>query len=70
MWSLMVAMASIVMSRLDVSQDRDVSTGATGVAPKFSDTLTLFQPGGADSAHHCTVVGYTQCARRKLNSKS
>ena len=27
---------------------RDVSTGATGataVAPKFSDTLTLFQPG-------------------------
>ena len=28
---------------------RDVSTGATGstaVAPKFSDTLTLFQPGG------------------------
>ena len=29
---------------------RDVSTGATGaiaVAPKFSDTLTLFQPGGA-----------------------
>ena len=34
---------------------RDVSTGATGeteVAPKFSDTLTLFQPGGADSTHH------------------
>ena len=34
---------------------RDVSTGATGataVAPKFSDTLTLFQPWGADSAHH------------------
>ena len=34
---------------------RDVSTGATGatvVAPKFSDTLTLSQPGGADSAHH------------------
>ena len=32
---------------------RDVFTGATGataVAPKFSDTLTLFQPGGADSA--------------------
>ena len=28
---------------------RDVSTGATGVtrvAPKFSDTLTLFQTGG------------------------
>ena len=34
---------------------RDVSTGATGateVAPKFSDTLTLFQPRGADSANH------------------
>ena len=34
---------------------RDVSTGATGttaVAPKFSDILTLFQPRGADSAHH------------------
>ena len=35
---------------------RDVSTGSTGatrVAPKFSDTLTLFQPGGgADSTHH------------------
>ena len=33
---------------------RDVTAGATGatmVAPKFSDTLTLFQPGGgADSA--------------------
>ena len=34
---------------------RDVSTGATGatrVAHKFSDTLTLFQLRGADSAHH------------------
>ena len=32
---------------------RDVSTwatGATAVAPKSSDALTLFQPGGADSA--------------------
>ena len=32
---------------------RDVTAGATGataVAPKFSDALTLFQPGGADSA--------------------
>ena len=39
----------------DMTLGRDVSTGATGataVAPKFSDTLTLFQPGGADSAHH------------------
>ena len=37
-------------------RSRDVSAGATGatlVAPKFSDTLTLSQPGGADSAHHC-----------------
>ena len=35
---------------------RDVTTGATGateVAPKFSDTLTLSQPREADSAHHC-----------------
>ena len=34
---------------------RDITagvTGATAVAPKFSDTLTLFQPRGADSAHH------------------
>ena len=34
---------------------RDVTTGATGateVAPKFSDTLTLSLPRGADSAHH------------------
>ena len=34
---------------------RDVSTGATGateVAPKFSDTLTLSPPGGAEFAHH------------------
>ena len=34
---------------------RDVSAGATGataVAPKFSDTLTLTQPWGADFAHH------------------
>ena len=36
--------------------NRDVTTGATGataVAPKFSDTLTLSQPRGADSAHYC-----------------
>ena len=35
---------------------RDVTTGATGataVAPKFSDTLTLSQPRGADSTDHC-----------------
>ena len=35
---------------------RDVFTGATsatGVLPKFSDTLTLSPPGVADSANHC-----------------
>ena len=34
---------------------RDVTTGATGataVAPKLPDALTLSQPRGADSAHH------------------
>ena len=34
---------------------RDVTIGATGataVAPKFSDNLTLSQPRGADYAHH------------------
>ena len=31
---------------------RDITAGATAtaVAPKFSDTLTLFQPEGSDSA--------------------
>ena len=46
---------------------RDVSAGATGataVASKFSDALTIFQPGGADSAlplqrsHHTFPRGY------------
>ena len=35
--------------------NRDVTTEATGateVAPKFSDALTLSRPRGADSAHH------------------
>ena len=44
------------MTKLGIQTSvRDVSTRATGttpVAPKFSGTLTLFQPGGADSAHH------------------
>ena len=38
-----------------INNHRDVTTGATGatvVAAKFSDTLTLSQPRGADSAHH------------------
>ena len=37
-------------------EHRDVTTGVTGmtlVAPKFSDSLTLHQPRGADSAPHC-----------------
>ena len=41
---------------VDIICPRDVTTGATGateVAPKFSDTLTLSQQRGADSAHHC-----------------
>jgi hypothetical protein len=42
------------MSTLQV-KFRDVTAGASGttaVAPKFSDTLTLFQQEGADSAHN------------------
>ena len=38
-----------------ISKYRDVTTGATGateVAPKSSDTLTLSQPRGTDSTHH------------------
>ena len=39
------------IQQLPHSMYRDVTTGATGatsVAPKFSDTLTLSQPRGAD----------------------
>ena len=39
------------------TKGRDVTAGATGataVAPKFSDALTLFQPWWADSAQHRT----------------
>ena len=38
---------------------RDVTTGATSiiaVTPKFSDALTLSQPGWADFAHHKSMV--------------
>ena len=38
---------------MDMGIIRDVTawaTGATVVAPNISDALTLFQPGGADSA--------------------
>ena len=43
------------LDNLNPYYHRDVTTGATGatkVAPKFSDTLTLSQPGWADYAHH------------------
>ena len=40
------------LTRKSNSKCRDVTTGATAVAPKFSDTLILSQPRGADSAHH------------------
>ena len=43
------------LNKLKVTYTRDVTTGATGatqVMPKFSDTLTLSQSRGADSAHH------------------
>ena len=45
---------AFILQCVIINKSRDVSTGATAVAPKFSDTLTLFQPGGgeADSAHH------------------
>ena len=48
----------------DVIAGATGATGATAVAPKFSDALTLFQPGGADSAlplqrsHHKFPRGY------------
>ena len=48
---------------------RDVTAGATGataVAPKFSDTLTLFQPGGADSAPTIIEVAPKNCLRLHL----
>ena len=53
-----------------IDNGRDVTAGATAVAPKFSDALTLFQPGGADSAlpfqrsHHKFPRGYVseQCS--------
>ena len=49
------------------SLDWFITTGATGtttVAAKFSDTLTLFQPWGANSPHHCSRFpryGSTSC---------
>ena len=32
----------------DIDVFRDITTGATAVAPKFSDTFNLFQPGGGE----------------------
>ena len=51
----MVMDVAIIQTMNAFTMSRDVSTGATGAtegAPKFSDTLTLSQPRGADSAHH------------------
>ena len=39
---------------LDILQGcKDPQRHKTVVAPKFSNILTLFQPGVADSVHHC-----------------
>ena len=46
---LMLENMSLVLSVRDVTTR---ATGTTAVTPKFSDILTLFQPGVADSAHH------------------
>ena len=36
--------------------------GRTAVSPKFSDTLTLYQPGGgADYAHTLALPGLKRC---------
>ena len=58
-------------------QGRDVTTGATGatvVAPKFSDTLTLSQPRGqilpTKSAHHCRVHTYHFPVFTPLNGRN
>ena len=40
------------VQEIKYGNSRDVTTGVTGVTPKFSDTLTLSQPRGADSTHH------------------
>ena len=37
---------------IDVSDGIKGATGTTEVAPKFSDTFTLFQPDEVDSAQH------------------
>ena len=42
---------------LNLLVNRDVSAGATEVTPKFSDTLTLSPPGGADSAKDFLIDG-------------
>ena len=41
---------------LSFSVQLDLTKGATAVKPKFSDTLTLFQPEMAGSAHHMGLV--------------
>ena len=39
------AFKRIALDLCTVNSYRDVTAGATTVAPKFSDVLTLFQPG-------------------------
>ena len=51
---------------------RDVTTGATGatvVAPKSLDNLTLSQPRGAYSAHYCGGHSYHFAVVTFLTSK-
>ena len=41
------------LARKSSCTHRDVTAGVTAVAPKFLDTLTLFQPGGQILPRHC-----------------
>ena len=50
-WLLLFEQDFPLQTGAEYSRDVNLgATGATAVAPKFSDALTLFQPGGADSA--------------------
>ena len=52
LWSFRL---TLFFAKVGLYQTRDVTTGATGatmVAAKFSDSLTLSQTRGSDSAHH------------------
>ena len=41
---------------LIILKDRGVINGKAAALPKFSDTLTLSQPGGADYAHPLALL--------------